>query len=151
MINYQFQLPTKPRKNLLVAILLTFFFGPLGLFYVSVFAGIVMTFAIPLILTICGMIIYKSYIINALDTQMPLLMFVVIVIGIYIPICIIWAVVEVEKYNKKLYKEEVNQMLKIQNQIKVSNSETSSNNSDFKQWLKENPGRSINDLYKRLK
>jgi hypothetical protein len=70
----------KAPKNVGVAIILTFFFGPLGLLYSSVIGGLVM---LPVTI-IVG--------------------FLTVGLGLFIthPICIIWAAVSASTYNKKL-------------------------------------------------
>ncbi|RUA05143.1 MAG: hypothetical protein DSY43_05255 [Gammaproteobacteria bacterium] len=69
-----------PTKSLIVAILLAVFFGPIGLFYASVVGALVML----VITAIIG--------------------FVTFGFGLFIPyiICIIWAIIAVNNYNKKI-------------------------------------------------
>lgn len=76
----------QPPKSMAAALLLTFFFGPLGLFYASVLGGIVM-----------------------------LLVSIVVAIGtlglgllITVPICMIWAAVATSNYNAR-FMHSVNQ------------------------------------------
>jgi len=69
-----------PTKSMLVTILLTVFFGPLGLFYSSVTGGIVtLLISIPLGIFTAGFGI--------------LLM---------IPVCVIWGAVATNSYNRKV-------------------------------------------------
>ena len=69
-----------PTKSMLATILLTVFFGPLGLFYASVTGGIVtLVISIPLGIFTAGFGI--------------LLM---------IPVCVIWGAVATNSYNKKV-------------------------------------------------
>lgn len=69
-----------PQKNMALALVLSFFFGPLGLFYASITGGIVM-----LILSI---------------------VFAIVTLGISIiftiPACMIWAAIAVNNYNQTL-------------------------------------------------
>jgi len=67
------------QKSVLAAVLLTLFFGPLGMFYSTIIGGIVM-----LILSILVAIFTLG-------------------IGFLItwPVCIIWAVISTNKHNKK--------------------------------------------------
>ncbi|BAS67205.1 hypothetical protein [Bathymodiolus septemdierum thioautotrophic gill symbiont] len=69
-----------PTKSLIVAILLAVFFGPIGLFYASVVGALVML----VITAIIG--------------------FVTFGFGLFVPyiICIIWAIIAVNNYNKKI-------------------------------------------------
>ncbi|MBW5290108.1 MAG: hypothetical protein Rsou_1486 [Candidatus Ruthia sp. Asou_11_S2] len=69
-----------PTKSLVVAILLTIFLGPIGLFYASVIGALIML----VITAIVGFITFGF--------------------GLFIPyiICIIWAIIAVNSYNKKI-------------------------------------------------
>ncbi len=76
-----------PTKSLGLALLLTIFFGPLGMFYVTIPGGIVMTivafffFLIALITAGIGVILFPFF--------------------IWLP-CIIWTIIATKKYNQKL-------------------------------------------------
>ncbi len=69
-----------PTKSLIVAILLAVFLGPIGLFYASVTGALIML----VITAIIG--------------------FVTFGFGLFIPyaICIIWAIIAVNSYNKEI-------------------------------------------------
>ena len=69
-----------PTKNLVVAIFLAIFLGPIGLFYASVIGALIML----VITAIVGFITFGF--------------------GLFIPyiICIIWAIIAVNSYNKKI-------------------------------------------------
>ncbi|MBW5289800.1 MAG: hypothetical protein Rpha_1361 [Candidatus Ruthia sp. Apha_13_S6] len=70
-----------PTKSLVVAILLAIFLGPIGLFYASVIGALIML----VITAIVGFITFGF-------------------VGLFIPyiICIIWAIIAVNSYNKKI-------------------------------------------------
>ncbi len=69
-----------PTKSLIVAILLVIFLGPIGLFYASVIGALIM-----LVMT-------------------AIIGFATFGFGLIIPyiICIIWAIIAVNSYNKKI-------------------------------------------------
>lgn len=69
-----------PTKSMVVSVLLTLFFGPLGLFYSSVMGGVVM-----LILSL-------------------VVAFVTVGMGLIVTqiMCVIWGAVSISAYNKKL-------------------------------------------------
>ncbi len=69
-----------PTKSLVVAILLAIFLGPIGLFYASVIGALIM-----LVIT-------------------AIVSFITLGFGLFIPyiICIIWAIIAVNSYNKKI-------------------------------------------------
>jgi hypothetical protein len=67
----------RSRKSMGAALLLTFFFGPLGLFYASITGGVIMTILSIIVL--------------------PLTLFAGSV-GVW-PICMIWAAISVNDYN----------------------------------------------------
>src|SRR5437870_1537958 len=77
---------TRPLKNKVVAALLVFV--PFGLFYSSIWGGIVMYFIVP-ILTVFS--VFKEVI--------PLSL-IIIFVPVYILICLIWALVAVSEHNK---------------------------------------------------
>lgn len=72
------------QKNVSIGVLLTFFFGGLGLFYASIAGGIIMT--------ILELIAWATTLIGIGFLLLP-----IIHIG-----CIIWAVVAINNHNKKL-------------------------------------------------
>ncbi|CAC9459094.1 hypothetical protein [uncultured Gammaproteobacteria bacterium] len=70
-----------PTKSFIVAILLAIFLGPIGLFYATVVGALVM-----LVITV-------------------IIGFVTFGFGLFIPyvICIIWAIIAVNSYNKDIF------------------------------------------------
>jgi hypothetical protein len=69
-----------PPKSMAAALLLTFFFGPLGLFYASITGGIVM--------------LIVTFVAAALTFGVSLL--------VTFPICMIWAAIATSNYNARL-------------------------------------------------
>ena len=74
---------TVPTKSAVAALLLTFFFGPFGMFYSTVTGGIIMLIiTVPVAVLTLGL--------GCIITQ---------------PICIIWAVVAVNSHNKAVVEK----------------------------------------------
>lgn len=79
---------TKPLKSKGIAALLVFLFWPIGLFYATIFGGIIMSFVIgPLVLLLC---------LTGLG---------IIFLPIYFLACLIWAILATNSYNRKLIAE----------------------------------------------
>lgn len=159
-------LVTKPTKSVGIAILLTFLFGPIGLFYASVSGGLIMTFT-PILLLILAFV--------GLFQQNELLMswsvgLLIIFAATFWLINIIWAVIGVNSYNKEIEDEarktfelwtthqhtSPNQFITNINQPS-SDIETSggkpiavSAKPNIHDWLKSNPGKSMNDYYTKF-
>lgn len=88
---------------MVTALLLTFFFGPFGLFYVSIFAALMMLVVIPAFLMI---VIFTGVGAGfAFVTAITSLGFVGFLV-FYFPICMIWASIAVNRYNRKIHEEE---------------------------------------------
>lgn len=155
----------KPRKSAGIAILLTFFFGPLGLFYASVTGGMIMTF-LPVFLFLLG-------IVGMLRDSVVLLGLSVGLLVVFWLVCwlvsIIWAVISVSTYNGEIEQEErmqyalwsshdatPSQFVVHINQKPydgtTSGQETIQVTStpNMRDWLKSNPGKSINDYYTKF-
>ena len=74
-----------PQKSISLAIILTVFFGPLGLFYATFIGGLIMfliTLIVSLLLTSTGFIFTW-------------------------PICVAWAISAVKKYNSETIEEKI--------------------------------------------
>lgn len=94
---------SRPLKSKTTAILLTFFFGPIGLLYASVSASLKMIIGFPILLfLIIGFGILAEIPVLSGFTVVVLLFFLVF----YWPISIIWASIAVDKYNRKIMEEE---------------------------------------------
>lgn len=124
----------KQSKNLVAAILLAFLLGPIGLFYASIWGGLIMTFT-PIVFAI---LFSDGSIINAFAILFTygLLTFV-----IYWPLCIVWAAIATIRHNKKVNEEEY-----YEQEIEKSY-ESSSPDEKMVEWLKANPTKGINDYF----
>lgn len=90
---------SKPIKSKGIAAILVFLFWPVGLFYSSVIGGLVMSFIIgPLVLL-------------TMDTP-----FIYLLLPIYFFTCLIWALIAVSNYNRKLIIEVESRNQLIQEQ-----------------------------------
>jgi hypothetical protein len=157
---------TKSTKSIGIAILLTFLFGPIGLFYASVSGGLIMTFT-PIFLFILS-------IVGLVQKNLFLLVwsggFLIIYAVTFWLINIIWAVLSVISYNEELEDDAKRQFdlwnnhhEKSQNQFvvnitqKASDINTSgreafevSTKPNLQDWLKNNPGKTMNDYFAKF-
>jgi len=154
---------TKSPKSIGVAILLTFLFGPVGLFYASISGGLIMTFT-PIILALLIIVGFVHENIVLVDWSATLL---VVFILTYWLICIIWATISVNSYNREI-EEEAKRQYEIwklhseatPNQFSVNinrnydesnhrqrNNLQETGKPNLKDWLKNNPGKTVNDYY----
>lgn len=157
----------RTQKSVGLAITLTLIFGSLGLFYASILGGFVMTI-IPLaliILFIAG--VFKGSMVMIGWSIGLLILFLVF----YWIINILWAIISVNNYNREIEEEIkkgfdlwVRQRELDQNQVVLNfnNSSVQSVDSNQKnialttrptlqEWLKQNPGKSINDYYAKVR
>lgn len=147
----------KSYKSAGIAILLTILFGPIGLFYASVTAGLTMTVFVPILLLSIVLLAYHTDVV-LLDYSLIVVFFVGI---FYWLICLIYAVTAVQAYNRKI-EEEYERLQKIHNDTKQSiqsvssfqkldNSypvyNTNTHSPNIQDWMKENPGKGINDYF----
>lgn len=144
---------SKSPKSVAIAILLTFTFGPVGLFYASITGGLVMTFT-PIfwllfgwslgLLTICALTFWL--------------------------ISMIWAVISVSSYNREIEEDARRQYdfwnrhhETTPNQFGVNINQKSSEidnarrdtlevpiKPDLRDWLKSNAGKTINDYFTKF-
>jgi hypothetical protein len=156
---------TKSPKSIGIALLLTFLFGPIGLFYASVSGGLIMTLTpILLFLLVIFGTLQDNFILVGWSSGL-----LIIFALTYWLINIIWAVISVNSYNKELEYEAKrqfelwNRIHEIdQNQYAININQKSPNINTSKQgttlpskpnlqdWLKNNPGKSINDYFSRF-
>jgi hypothetical protein len=155
-------LTTKSPKSLGIAIILTILFGPIGLFYASISGALIMILAPILVfaLFLIGVLQENSTLMNL---SAGLLLFFALT---YWLICIIWAVISVNDYNREIENENNRQFAlwdglygKDQKQVvinvnrdspKISIQEqgsTVSSKPSLQEWVKSNPSKSINDYY----
>jgi len=154
----------KSTKSVGLGILLTLLFGPVGLFYSSVFGGIVMTFSPILLLIIfflgVGM---QSELISIIAGSAFLLTW-----ALWWLICMIWSAIAIKQYNKRIMNQSNNNISYYPvNPTSVSPSYLSShakqlasqeanllpaenlnnNTPNIQDWLKANPNKGVNDYY----
>jgi hypothetical protein len=169
MTNY---VVTKPQKSVGLGILLTLLLGPIGLFYSSVIGGLVMTFA-PVILLL--VMIFGFAMDDPLLIVSSLILILLFAFTWWL-ICMIWAIIGVNAYNREIL-EEAEQQNNLFNEInmrpsKLSNYGNAALNDDrssayhhnggshvteihdgerqtLNDWLKHNPGKSINDFFSK--
>lgn len=155
----------KSTKSVGLAILLTILFGPLGLLYASV-TGAILMILIPVflfLLLVYGVAQDNSVLMNL---SLGILIFLALT---YWLICIIWAIMSVNSYNKEI-EDENNRQFALweslqkmdQNQIvinvtkdavalnKSGQGTTMSSKPSLREWAKNNPGRSVNDYYTKF-
>ena len=157
---------TKSPKSVGIAILLTLLFGPIGLFYASVFGGLIMTIT-PLMLFLLVMVgLIRD---NSLLLDWSLSLLIIFALTFWL-INIIWAVISVNSYNQEIEEEAQrqndfwhNHYASAPNQVVVNiNQKTSEINTSGQQkseistkpklqdWLKSNPGKTINDYFAKF-
>lgn len=159
-------LVTKSTKSVGIAILLTFLFGPIGLFYASVSGGLIMTFTpiLLILLTLVGLFQENSLL---LGWSFGLL---IVFAATFWLINIIWAVISVTSYNKEI-EDEAKRQFDLwnrhqntnPNQFVVNiNQKTSDLNTpgretievstkpNLQDWLKSNPSKTINDYFTKF-
>lgn len=159
-------LVTKSTKSVGIAILLTFLFGPIGLFYASVTGGLIMTFTpiILFLLALVGLIQENSLL---LGWSFGLLIIFAVTFWL---INIIWAVISVLSYNQEIEEDSKRQlaMWNSHNQTnpnqfvvnitqKTSDLNTSGRETievatkpNLQDWLRSNPGKTINDYFTKF-
>jgi len=159
-------LVTKSTKSVGIAILLTFLFGPIGLFYASVSGGLIMTFT-PIFLFL--LVLVGSVQKNSLLLSWSIVLLIIFAVTFWL-INIIWATVSVMSYNKEI-EEDANRQLDLWNRhnqtnpnqfvvninqktsdINLSGRETIevSTKSNLQDWLKSNSGKTINDYFSKF-
>lgn len=152
----------KSPKSTGIAILLTLLFGPIGLFYASVAGGIILTFVVPAVLI--TLIFFGAFQSDELLVTSLILTFAIAIF--YWLICIIWAVIAVQDYNKHLdedYKRQQslnspynasqdysNISLSTESKQHIITSQVNSNIPSLRDWQKDNPGRAIHEYYKKF-
>jgi len=150
---------TRSYKSVVLALILAFFFGPFGLLYASISGGLIMLF-IPVVL--CFLFILGLF---QEDPTLLVWSFSLILIFTltYWLILLIWAAVAIKNYNDEV-DEDTRKMLiaissKDQTNVVVNISQRNSEGQiltkvsekpALQDWLKGNPGRSINDYFSKF-
>lgn len=158
-------LVTKSPKSIGIALLLTFLFGPIGLFYASISAGLIMTLIpIIIILFLYAGVWQESTLLIAWQSGLILISIVT-----YWLIMLIWAVIGVRSYNGKIETDAKKQFelwdrlyAKDEKQIVINVNRESpkistsgqgaivSSKPSLQEWVKSNPSKSINDYYAKF-
>jgi hypothetical protein len=148
-------------KSLGLAIVLTLFFGPLGLFYASITGGLIMCLTPVLLfaLFIFGAVANSSFLLAS-----SLVLLVVFAVSYWI-ICVIWAATAVSNHNNKvndaIRQAELLKQLKetkptdtstqntnVTRQTSIQETQSNSDSPSLQDWRKANPYSSINDYYR---
>jgi len=159
-------LVTKSTKSVGIAILLTFLFGPIGLFYASVTGGLIMTFT-PIILVLLSLVgLFQE---NSLLFGWSFGLLIIFAVTFWL-INIIWATISVLSYNQEIEEDSRRQLAMWNshsqtnpNQFvvnitqKTSDLNTSgretievSTKPNLQDWLRSNPGKTINDYFTKF-
>ena len=154
----------KSTKSVGIGILLTFLFGPIGLFYATVFGGIVMTFSPILLLVIFFLGLDMQSEVISIIAGMTLLFGLIF----WWLICMIWSAIAVTQYNKRImeeskYNDAYNRVDSTSNApssldhyrnqqayqpTKILPAESvNDENPNIQSWLKSNPDKGVNDYY----
>jgi hypothetical protein len=148
-------------KSLGLAIILTLFFGPLGLFYASVTGGLIMCL-IPVLLLFglaLGIVAESGFLLAS-----SLILIYVFAVSYWI-VCVVWAATAVSNHNYKVLDNERQvELLKLMSEIRQGESSTQNqiskaqsvfNNTKpnpdkpcLQEWSKKNPHLTINDYYR---
>ena len=154
----------KSTKSVGIGILLTLLLGPIGLFYATIWGGLIMTFT-PIIIYVVvftGIFIGNEFmmIIGGLTSLVYIIFWWLI--------CIIWAAIAIKKYNQNLiaqsnsftghfpdypghrfhsnHGDHHNQWGTMHTNLPPPH-ELDNDVPDIQEWLKLNPGKGINDYY----
>jgi amino acid transporter len=158
----------KSTKSVGIGILLTFLLGPIGLFYSSVWGGIIMTF--------CPIIVGSIFLLGLYSGSELLQIMAGVTILVYLVlwwlICIIWSVIAVNHYNRRImkkstynipfyprststespsYLESYTQQLTSRQTSQLPEQNLNNNAQNIQTWLKANPNKGINDYYMTFK
>lgn len=148
-------------KSLGLAIVLTLFFGPLGLFYASITGGLIMCLTPVLLfaLFIFGAVADSSFLLAS-----SLVLLIVFAVSYWI-ICVIWSATAVSNHNNKvneaIRQAELLKQLKetkptdrstqntnVTRQTSIQETKSNSDRPSLQDWGKTNPHSSINDYYR---
>ena len=145
----------RQQKNIGISILLSALFGPLGLFYSTITGGLIMTL-LPIVLVVLSVVGLLGG-----STALLLSSFVLLVVFCctFWLVCIIWGVIAVSDHNEQVLEDQLTQ-LRVQQimnkaaipsgQIHETKPNESVSNEDrptMQSWLKDNPGKGINDYF----
>jgi len=149
------------KKSLGLAVVLTLFFGPLGLFYATVSGGLIMCLA-PFILF--GILIFGAFADSTFLVASSFFLIMIFAISYWV-ICVIWAATAVSSHNSEVSeKEKQAELLRMINYSRPSDIslnisydskrisdqelQLNSDRPSLQEWRKKNPKSSINDYYR---
>lgn len=157
---------SKSPKSVAIAILLTFSFGPVGLFYASITGGLIMTFT-PIFLGLLTFVgLFQD---DWLLFGWSLGLLAICALTFWL-ISMIWAVISVSSYNREIEEDARRQYdfwnrhhETTPNQFVVNINQKSSEidnarrdtlevtiKPDLRDWLKSNAGKTINDYFTKF-
>jgi hypothetical protein len=151
----------KNTKSLGLAIVLTLFLGPLGLFYASITGGLIMCLT-PI--TLFAVLIFGVVADSSFLFASSFVLLMVFAVSYWI-ICVIWAATAVSNHNNKVIdrarqsellkkiNETKSRELSTQRSVNVKQTTVQENQSNLdrptlQDWRKNNPYSSINDYYR---
>lgn len=158
---------SRSKKSMVLAVLLTIFLGPFGLFYATISGGLIMTFVIPVVLVAVFALglVSESFLLLGWSVTIYL-----ILSATYWLISIIWAVISVNSYNEEVDEDNRRQFelwisLQKTNQspanvnihersVEAPSSKQSktgvTSKPNLQEWLRNNPDKSINDYFEQF-
>ncbi|RYD57628.1 MAG: hypothetical protein EOP56_07570 [Sphingobacteriales bacterium] len=153
----------KQQKSLVAAILLSVLLGPIGVFYASIWSGTILTFG-PFILVF----LLKAPQYASLGDAIESTLLTVFTIGIlsfviYWPFCIMWSALMTVIYNRRVNKSNYRlartlttvEPVKVQrNTIRKAEPQKQSNaevRPKIGDWLRDNPGKTMQDYHSNFK
>lgn len=157
-------LVSEPKKSVGLAILLTFMFGPIGLFYATVSGALVMLLLPVLLLIVFFLGVFQE---NYFLLGWSGVLLLILIFTEWL-ICIIWAVISVLGHNRDLERraqEAFNLWQRSQSASppvvvnihsdKPANppltTTSTSTPPPLPEWMRANPGKSINEYYSKFK
>lgn len=152
----------KQQKSLVAAILLSFLLGPIGVFYASIWSGVVLTFG-PFVLIFLLKVPQYASLGDAIESTLITLFTIgFLSFVVYWPFCIMWSAFMTVLYNQRVNKlnyrvpqtqstgETTVQRKAIRKVAspKQSNMEVRPKIGD---WLRDNPGKTMQDYHSNFK
>lgn len=149
------------RKSLGLAVVLTFFFGPLGLFYATLSGGLIMCLT-PIVLV--GILIFGTLAESEFLVFSSFFLMMIFAISYWV-ICVIWAVAAVNSHNGEVdEREREAELIRYMTYPKASDAAPQFSNNTIhihtqespkipykptlQEWRRNNPNGSINDYYR---
>ncbi len=158
----------KSTKSVGVGILLSLLLGPIGLFYSSVWGGIIMTFS-PIVLLV---IFFFGLSFESESLQIVSGVAFIVCWAFWWLICMIWSVIAIGQYNRRIMNRSNYSTSTYQVSLNRESSPYLSNHTNqlayretnllpkeipnndtpgIQEWLKANPNKGINDYYVKFR